>query len=96
MMAPVAGFVSDMANDIQCQPLTARLEVTGNRLSVPIGSHHGMRMNALAVATGTDTPWQMMRVDSVDRMTSTLVPLNSNRDLQRLAGRTVEFMEVPQ
>jgi hypothetical protein len=48
------------------------------------------------VATGTDTPWQMMRVDSVDRMTSTLVPLNSNRDLQRLAGRTVEFMEVPQ
>ena len=96
MMAPVAGFVSDMANDIQCQPLTARLEVTGNRLSVPIGSHHGMRMNALAVATGTDTPWQMMRVDSVQRMTSTLVPLNSNRDLQRLAGSTVEFMEVPQ
>lgn len=96
MMAPVAGFVSDMANDIQCQPLTARLEVTGNRLSVPIGSHHGMRMNALAVASGTDTPWQMMRVDSVERMTSTLVPLNSNRDLQRLAGSTVEFMEVPQ
>ena len=96
MMAPVAAFVSDMANDIQCQPLTARLEVTGNLLSVPIGSHHGMRMNALAVATGTDTPWQMMRVDSVERMTSTLVPLNSNRDLQRLAGSTVEFMEVPQ
>ena len=96
MIAPVAGFISDMANDIQCQPLTARLEVTDNRLSVPIGSHHGMRTNVLAVATGTDTPWQMMRVDSVDRMTSTLVPLNSNRDLQRLAGRTVEFMEVPQ
>ena len=96
MIAPVAGFISDMANDIQCQPLTARLEVTDNRLSVPIGSHHGMRINALAVATGTDTPWQMMRVDSVDRMTSTLVPLNSNRDLQRLAGRTVEFMEVAQ
>ena len=96
MIAPVAGFISDMANDIQCQPLTARLEVTDNRLSVPIGSHHGMRTNALAVATGTDTPWQMMRVDSVDRMTSTLVPLNSNRDLQRLAGRTVEFMEVSQ
>ena len=96
MMAPVTGFVSDMANDIQCQPWTARLEVVGNRLSVPVGSHHGMRVNALAVATGIDTPWQMMRVDSVDRMSSTLVLLNSNRDLQRLAGRTVEFMEVPQ
>ena len=96
MIAPLDDFVRNMATELQCQPLTARIEVNDDRLTVPIGSHHGMRMNALAVATGTDTPWQMMRVDSVDKMSSTLVPLNDNRDMQRLAGRTVEFMEIPQ
>ena len=96
MTAPLDGFVRDMVNDLQCQPLTARLELSDGRLTVPVGSHHGMSRNALAVATGTDTPWQMMRVDTVGLMSSTLVPLNDNRDMQRLAGRTVEFMEIPQ
>jgi len=55
-----------------------------------------MRNNALAVASGTDTPWQIMRVTNVGTMSSTLTPLNDRRDLAALAGRTVEFMEVPQ
>lgn len=96
MTAPLDGFVHDIANDLQCQPLTAHIELNDGRLSVPIGSHHGLSRNALAVATGTDTPWQMMRVDSVGLMSSTLAPLNDNRDVRRLAGRTVEFMEIPQ
>ena len=96
LKAPISGLVRRMANSMQCAPLTARLSLAGATLTVPVGSHHGMRQNALAVATGTDTPWQIMRVTSVDEMQSTLTPLNRNRDIARLAGRTVEFMEIPQ
>jgi len=96
MQAPVAGLVERMARDLQCQPLTATMQVADGKLSVPIGSYHGMRKNALAVASGTDTPWQIMRVSAVTPMSATLSPLNDRRDIEALAGRTVEFMEIPQ
>ena len=96
MLAPVAALVDDMAGHLQCQPLTATMAVVDGKLSVPIGSYHGMRQNALAVATGTDTPWQIMRVTSVTPMSSVLTPLNDKRDITTLAGRTAEFLEVPQ
>ena len=96
MLAPVAALVDDMAGHLQCQPLTATMTVVDGKLSVPIGSYHGMRQNALAVATGTDTPWQIMRVTSVTPMSSVLTPLNDKRDITTLAGRRAEFMEVPQ
>jgi hypothetical protein len=55
-----------------------------------------MRQNALAVASGTDTPWQIMRVTSVSPMSSVLTPFNEKRDINALVGRTAEFMEIPQ
>lgn len=93
LIAPVAGLVDTMVADLQCRPLTATLALTDGRLTVPVGSHHGMRQNALAIASGTDTPWQIMRVTQVGVMSSTLTPLNDRRDPMTLAGRTVEFME---
>ena len=96
MHAPVATLVDHMAAKLQCAPLSATMSVVDGRLSVPIGSYHGMRENALAVASGTDTPWQIMRVTSVSPMSSVLTPLNEKRDINTLAGRTAEFMEVPQ
>ena len=96
MRAPVAALVDDMAAKLQCAPLSATMSVVDGRLSVPIGSYHGMRENALAVASGTETPWQIMRVTSVAPMSSVLTPLNEKRDINTLVGRTAEFMEVPQ
>ncbi len=96
MRTPVAALVDDMAAKLQCAPLSATMSVVNGKLSVPIGTYHGMRQNALAVASGTDTPWQIMRVTSVAPMSSVLTPLNEKRDINTLAGRTAEFMEVPQ
>jgi len=96
MRAPVFELVDSMVTKLQCEPLTATMSVADGKLSVPIGSYHGMRENALAVASGTDTPWQIMRVTSVAPMSSTLTPLNDRRDIATLAGRTAEFMEIPQ
>ena len=96
MRAPVAGLVDNMAAKLQCAPLTATMSIVDGKLSVPIGSYHGMRQNSLAVASGTDTPWQIMRVISVAPMSSMLTPLNDKRDINTLVGRTAEFMEIPQ
>ena len=96
MRAPVAVLVDEMATKLQCAPLSATMSVVDGRISVPIGSYHGMHQNALAVASGTDTPWQIMRVTSVAPMSSVLTPLNDKRNVNTFAGRTVEFMEVPQ
>ncbi len=96
MRAPVAGLVDDMATKLQCAPLTATMSIVDGKLSVPIGSHHGMRKNSLAVVSGTDTPWQIMRVTSVAPMSSMLTPLNDKRDINTLVGRTAEFMEITQ
>ncbi len=96
MRAPVATLVDEMAAKLQCAPLTATMSIVDGKLSVPVGSYHGMRQNALAVASGTDTPWQIMRVTSVTPMSSVLTPLNDKRDITTLAGRTAEFLEVPQ
>ena len=96
MRTPVAGLVDNMAAKLQCAPLTATMAIVDGKLSVPIGSYHGMRQNSLAVASGTDTPWQIMRVTSVAPMSSMLTPLNDKRDINTLVGRTAEFMEIPQ
>ena len=95
MRDPVAGLVDNMAAKLQCAPLTATMSIVDGKLSVPIGSYHGMRQNSLAVASGTDTPWQIMRVTSVAPMSSMLTPLNDKRDINTLVGRTAEFMEIP-
>lgn len=96
MLDQVEPLVSGMTNTLRCRPLTATLAVADGRLQVPIGSYHGMRQNVLAVASGTNTPWHIMRVTQVNAMSSQLTPLNSNRDLSRLVGQTVEFMEMSQ
>ena len=96
MLDQVEPLVSEMTNTLRCRPLTATLAIADGRLQVPIGSYHGMRQNVLAVASGTNTPWQIMRVTQVNAMSSKLTPLNSNRDLSRLVGQTVEFMEMSQ
>ena len=96
MRAPVAGLVDNMAAKLQCAPLSATMSIVDGKLSVPIGSHHGMRQNSLAVASGTDTPWHIMGVTSVAPMSSMLTPLNDKRDINTLVGRTAEFMEIPQ
>jgi len=93
LIGPVAGLVDNMVAELQCRPLTATLALSDGRLTVPVGSHHGMRQNSLAVASGTDTPWQIMRVTKLDATSSTLTPLNNRRDPATLVGRTVEFLE---
>ena len=86
--------ISDFATKLLCLPLKSTLNFADGKLTTPLGTHHGVGVNSLAVASGTDTPWQILRVSAASPMTSTLTPLNSQRDAAGLAGQVIEFMEL--
>ena len=94
MRAGLGDFINDFTLRLQCRPLRAEVEFAQNKLTVPLGIHHGVGVNSLAIASGTDTPWQILRVSAADQMTATLTPLNNQRDQSSLAGATIEFMEL--
>jgi len=77
-----------------CQPLEARLALTNTTLSVPFGRKQGLNENSLAVTSGGDMNWTVLRVTSLDETSASLAPLDPGRDVAKLAGKTVEFMEL--
>jgi hypothetical protein len=70
------------------------MEFAGGKLVVPLGTRHGLKTNALAFVAGGDTPWQILQVSEAGPEQAVLRPLNTRRDQARLAGKTVEFMEL--
>ena len=94
MRAPIAAYTSEFAAKLLCRPLKSTLNYAEGTLTIPLGTHHGVGVNSLAVASGTDTPWQILRVSAAGLLNSTLTPLNNQRDVEGLAGQAIEFMEL--
>ena len=94
MRAPIAGYISEFATKLLCRPVRSTLNYADGTLTIPLGTHHGIGVNSLAVASGTDTPWQILRVSAAGPMTATLTPLNNQRQTAVLAGQAIEFMEL--
>ncbi len=94
MRSPLADFISDFGSKLLCRPLKSTLKYADGTLTIPLGTHHGVGVNSLAIATGTDTPWQILRVSASSPMTATLTPLNNQRKASALAGQVIEFMEL--
>jgi hypothetical protein len=79
-----------------CEPLSARLTLVGNTLSVPFGRDQGLHENSLAVTNGSETGWTVLRVTNLTNQSAHLVPLDKSRDTTPLVGKSVEFMELSQ
>jgi len=94
MRAPIAGYISDFASKLLCRPLRSNLNYVDGKLTIPLGTHHGIGVNSLAVANGTDTPWQILRVSAASPMEAILDPLNNQREAAGLSGQSIEFMEL--
>jgi hypothetical protein len=94
MRTPIANFVTDFSRKLKCRPLKVELEYANGNLTAPLGTRHGVGVNSLAIALGTDTPWQILRVSAAGPLSATLTPLNSRRDVANLAGQMIEFMEL--
>ena len=94
MVMPVPTVIDAAVNSMACQPLKAQLALMGETLSVPFGRRQGLNENSLAVTSSGDMNWTVLRVSSLADRTATLTPLDPGRDLAKLAGKTVEFMEL--
>jgi hypothetical protein len=89
-------FTHDLAQKLTCRPLVSTLALVDNILTVPLGKTHGVGQNSLAVTSGTDTLWTILRVSKADARSVILEPLNPARDKTQLQGAKVEFMELTQ
>lgn len=96
MALPVPTVIDAAVNAMICQPLKAKLVLSDKTLSVPFGRQQGLTENSLAVTSSSDMNWTVLRVASLDERMAKLEPLDPNRDLAKLAGKTVEFMELSQ
>lgn len=94
MGMPIPTVIDAAINAMTCQPLKARLEFNSKGLTVPFGRKQGLTENSLAVTSGGDTNWTVLRVTSLAERSASLVPLDPGRDVAKLAGKTVEFMEL--
>ncbi|MBT6122359.1 MAG: hypothetical protein HOH48_03225 [Candidatus Puniceispirillum sp.] len=89
-------FISGLTKKLTCRPLISTLTLANGVLTVPLGKTHGVGQNSLAVTSGTDTLWTILRVSKADARTVVLEPLNPARDKNMLQGAKVEFMELTQ
>lgn len=85
--------IDALATELRCRKLTGKLQLADGRLLVELGEGHGIALNSLAVAVGTNTPYTILRVSNSGAARLELEPLDPNRDLAEIAGKSVEFME---
>ena len=78
---------------MQCTPLAAIMVAREDGLHIPIGTHHGLRDNRLAVVSNKTIPWTILRVVKTKMNSAVLKPLNRKRSLSQLSGQKVSFLE---
>ena len=82
-----------LSQTMLCLPLSATLKQRDDGLHVSVGARQGLGLNHLAVVSGHKTPWTILRVTKSDANGAVLMPLNRQRDLAKLNGQTVTFLE---
>ena len=80
--------------DKTCEPLIVRLDgpEQGGRFTVPVGRQDGLTAQSVGFAEGDDTPWTVFRVLELGEGKSIIAPINSQKLVDGLAGRTVRFV----
>ena len=66
--------------------------VNNGKIEVPLGKRHGIKVSALAVTKGKQTPFNVLRVDEVLDNKSVLVPLNNAIEFSNLNGKSIQFL----
>ncbi len=82
-----------LSQTMLCLPLSATMKQRDDGLHVSVGARQGLGLNHLALVSGHKTPWTILRVTKSDANGAILMPLNRQRDLAKLNGQTVTFLE---
>ena len=78
---------------INCQPLTAKLQLDDGALTIDIGQRQGLREDAMAVLSDSMMAVQFLTISQLEAGRARLTPLNPNADLESLNGKRIAFME---
>ena len=69
---------ADVTDNLVCRTINSVITVNNGKIEVPLGKRHGIKLSALAVTKGDQTPFNILRVDKVLESKSVLIPLNNS------------------
>ncbi len=82
----------EVIDNLICKEVNSIITVDNGKIEVPLGKRHGIKISALAVTKGEQTPFNVLRVEQVSETKSVLVPLNTALDLSKLNGKSIQFL----
>ena len=89
----IPSHIDNIVKTLSCQPLTAKLNVVGDRLKIKLGGNHGLKKSSIAIAEGDITPWTLLRVTELGPNYTFLETLDSKKDLRKMNGLKIKFLE---
>ena len=82
----------EVTDNLVCKKMNSIITVNNGKIEVPLGKRHGIKVSALAVTKGKQTPFNVLRVDEVLDNKSVLVPLNNAIEFSNLNGKSIQFL----
>ena len=82
----------EVIDNLICKEINSIMTVNNGKIEVPLGKRHGIKISALAVTKGEQTPFNVLRVEQVSETKSVLVPLNTALELNKLNGKSIQFL----
>ncbi len=82
----------EVIDNLICKEINSIITVNNGKIEVPLGKRHGIKISALAVTKGEQTPFNVLRVEQVSETKSVLVPLNTALELSKLNGKSIQFL----
>ena len=83
---------ADVTDNLVCRTINSVITVNNGKIEVPLGKRHGIKLSALAVTKGEQTPFNILRVDKVLESKSILIPLNNSLESNKLNGKSIQFL----
>ena len=83
---------TDITDNLVCKKINSVIAVKNGKIEVPLGKRHGIKLSALAVTKGEQTPFNILRVEKVLESKSILIPLNNTLESSKLNGKSIQFL----
>ena len=83
---------ADITDNLVCKKINSVIAVKNGKIEVPLGKRHGIKLSALAVTKGEQTPFNILRVEKVLENKSILIPLNNTLESSKLNGKSIQFL----
>jgi hypothetical protein len=86
--------LTSLLQDAGCQPVLARIQLTQQKMMVPVGRIHGLSRTHLAFTVDQDASTEMLEVVKLGERSAVLAPLDPARPPVAFAGRPVRFLDT--